>query len=208
MDENKTAENKKPNIVEIARKKRHLYLYEKLHSGTPLTPAELKELERLEAESDLPNGVVDTKEKVAKALNVSVRTVYYWAKEGMPVTPEGHYDLLEIKAWRMTQQSYRDVRDTEKDKWDIEYRKNKALLSEIDLKKALGEVLPRDEVEKGRIERIMVVKRSFLALPTIMAPLLAMREPREIETLLYEAIAEIIDDFAGERKGHNGEAEE
>jgi len=127
MDENKTAENKKPNIVEIAKKKRHLYLYEKLHSGTPFTPAELKELERLEAESDLPNGVVDTKEKVAKALNVSVRTVYYWAKEGMPVTPEGHYDLLEIKAWRMTQQSYRDVRDTEKEKWDIEYRKNKAL---------------------------------------------------------------------------------
>jgi hypothetical protein len=126
----------------------------------------------------------------------------------MPVMPEGHYDLLEIKAWRMTQQSYRDVRDTEKDKWDIEYRKNKALLSEIDLKKALGEVLPRDEVEKGRIERIMVVKRSFLALPTIMAPLLAMREPREIETLLYEAIAEIIDEFAGVHKGHDGEAEE
>lgn len=68
--------------------------------------------------------------------------------------------------------------------------------------------MPRDEVEKGRIERIMVVKRSFLALPTIMAPLLAMREPREIETLLYEAIAEIIDEFAGVRKGHNGEAEE
>ena len=208
MEENKTTENKKPNIVEIAKKKRHLYLYEKLHSGTPLTQSELKELERLEAVSNLPNGVVDTKEKVAKALDVSVRTVYYWAKEGMPVTQEGNYDLLEIKAWRMTQQSHKDLRDTEKDKWDIEYRKNKALLAELDLNRALGEVLPRDEVEKGRIARIIAVKRSFLALPTIMAPLLAMKEPREIETLLYDAIAEIIDEFAGVRKGHNGEAEE
>jgi len=182
MEENKNTENKKPNIVEIAKKKRHLYLYEKLHSGTPFTQAELKELERLEAESNLPNGVVDTKEKVAKSLNVSVRTVYYWAKEGMPVTPDGNYDLLEIKAWRMTQQSHRDLRDTEKDKWDIEYRKNKALLAELDLNKALGEVLPKDEVEKGRIARIIAVKRSFLALPTIMAPLLAMKfESRLIE---------------------------
>jgi hypothetical protein len=208
MEENKNAEKKKPNIVEIAKKKRHLYLYEKLHSGTPLTQSELKELERLEAVSNLPNGVVDTKEKVAKALDVSVRTVYYWAKEGMPVTQEGNYDLLEIKAWRMTQQSHKDLRDTEKDKWDIEYRKNKALLAELDLNRALGEVLPRDEVEKGRIARIIAVKRSFLALPTIMAPLLAMKEPREIETLLYDAIAEIIDEFAGVRKGHDGEVRE
>ena len=208
MEENNNTEDKKPNIVEIAKKKRHLYLYEKLHSGTPFTQAELKELERLEAASNLPNGVVDTKEKLAKALGVSVRTVYYWAKEGMPVTPDGNFDLLEIKAWRMTEQSHKDLRDTEKDKWDIEYRKNKALLAEIDLNRALGELISRDEVEKGRIARIIAVKRSFLALPTVMAPLLAMKEPREIETLLYDAIAEIIDEFAGVRKGHNGEAEE
>jgi hypothetical protein len=76
MDEQKNEIEKKPNIVEIAKKKRHLYLYEKLHSGTPLTPAELKELEKFE-EVDSATGVVDTKEKVAKALKVSVRTVYY-----------------------------------------------------------------------------------------------------------------------------------
>lgn len=198
MPDSKNETESKPNIVEIAKKKRHLYLYEKLHSGTPLTPAELRELEKFE-EVDSATGIVETKEKVAKALKVSVRTVYYWEKDGMPVTPEGNYDLLDIKAWRMTRQRHKDLSETEKDKWDIAYRRNKALLLEMEYQKALGELISKDEVEQGRVARILLVKREFLALPQKLAPLLAMKEPREIYTILHEAICEIIDDFAGVR---------
>ena len=34
----------KQNLADIARKKRYLHLIEKLHSGTPLTKVEIKEL--------------------------------------------------------------------------------------------------------------------------------------------------------------------
>ncbi|MBL8012431.1 MAG: hypothetical protein JNN05_01150 [Candidatus Omnitrophica bacterium] len=67
----------------------------------------------------------------------------------------------------------------------------------MDLKKATGELISKEEVEKGRIDRIIAVKRTFLSLPTRIAPTLSMREPREVETILYEAIAEIIDEFSG-----------
>jgi phage terminase Nu1 subunit (DNA packaging protein) len=204
MDEQKNEMEKKPNVVEIAKKKRHLYLYEKLHSGTPLTPAELRELEKFE-EVDSATGVVDTKEKVAKALKVSVRTVYYWEKDGMPTTPEGNYDLLDIKAWRMTRQRHKDLSDSEKDKWDIAYRRNKALLLEIEYQKVLGSLIPKEEVEEGRVARILMVKREFLALPQRLAPVLAMKEPREICAILEEAICEIIDDFAGVRETKEGD---
>jgi len=119
----------------------------------------------------------------------------------MPVTSEGNYDLMDIKAWRMTRQRYRNLGETEKDKWDIEYRKNKALLMKIEYEKTLGQFISREEVQKGRIARILAVKRSFLALPTRLAGVLAMKEPPEIETILYESICEIIDEFAGVRKG-------
>jgi len=200
--QNKQNEPNKKSIVDIAKKKRQLYLLDKLQREKPLSPAEIKEIEVFEG-SPLPPGYVKTQKEVAHALGIDKRTVERWAGEGMPVTPEGNYDLLDIKAWRMTKRRYKNLGETEKDKWDIEYRKNKALLIKIEYEKTLGLLLPKDEVMKGRIARIMAVKNAFLALPTRLAPVLAMKEPREIHAVLHEAIAEIIDDFAGVRKGMN-----
>lgn len=185
-------------LADIARKKRYLSLVEKLHSGIPLSKPEIRELEEFEAEP-LEPAVVKTMEEVAKVMDVSYRTVQRWKKDAMPVTVDGHYDLDAIRAWH-------DGRPTKGDEtegkayWDEKIRKYKAALLKIELKRAEGEVVSRDEVERGRIERIMAVKRSFLAMPTRLAPLLAMKEPREIETALYEAVGEIIDEFAGEKR--------
>ena len=199
-EQNKQNEAEKKSIAELAKKKRQLYLYNKLQSGKPLSVSEIKEVEAFEA-SPLSPGVVRTQAEVAQSLGVDKRTVERWAGLGMPVTSEGNYDLMDIKAWRMTRQRYRNLGETEKDKWDIEYRKNKALLMKIEYEKTLGQLISREEVQKGRIARILAVKRSFLALPTRLAGVLAMKEPPEIETILYESICEIIDEFAGVRKG-------
>ena len=199
-EQNKQNEQEKKSIAELAKKKRQLYLYNKLQSGKPLSVSEIKEVEAFEA-SPLSPGVVRTQTEVAQALGVDKRTVERWAGQGMPVTSEGNYDLMDIKAWRMTRRRYRNLGETEKDKWDIEYRKNKALLMKIEYEKTLGQLISREEVQKGRIARIIAVKRSFQALPTRLAGVLAMKEPPEIETILYESICEIIDEFAGVRKG-------
>ena len=199
-EQNKQNEQEKKSIAELAKKKRQLYLYNKLQSGKPLSVSEIKEVEAFEA-SPLSPGVVRTQAEVAHALGVDKRTVERWSGLGMPVTSEGNYDIMDIKAWRMTRQRYRNLGETEKDKWDIEYRKNKALLMKIEYEKTLGQLISREEVQKGRIARILAVKRSFLALPTRLAGVLAMKEPREIESILYESICEIIDEFAGVRKG-------
>lgn len=125
-------------------KKRYRFLYEKLHSGNSLTLDELRELEKF-IEPDSVAGIVDSKEKVAAALKVSLRMVYYWTKDGMPVTAKGNYDLLDIKAWRMTRRSHKDLCETQKDKWDTAYRRNKALLLGVEYKKVLGELLVNGE---------------------------------------------------------------
>jgi len=198
-EQKKQNEAEKKSIAELAKKKRQLYLYNKLQSGKALSVSEIKEVEAFEA-SPLSPGVVRTQAEVAQALGVDKRTVERWAGLGMPVTSEGNYDLMDIKAWRMTRQRYRNLAETEKDKWDIEYRKNKALLMQIEYEKIAGQLISREEVEEGRIARIIAVKRSFLALPTRLAGVLAMKEPQEIESILYEAIVEIMDEFAGVKK--------
>ena len=185
-------QNKKQNLAEIARKKRHLYLIEKMQSRKPLTAQEIAELEQFEAEP-LGPAVVKTMEEVAKVMDVAYRTVQRWKKDGMPTTKEGFYDLDEIKVWH-EQRNLDQAED--RAYWNTKILKHKATLLEMEVKKATSELMPREEVERGRIARIIAVKRSFLALPTRMAPVLAMKEPREIEAELYQAIIEIIEEFA------------
>lgn len=187
----------KQNLAEIARKKRHLHLIEKMHSGKALTKPEIIELEQFEAEPLAPT-VVKTMEEVAKVMDVSYRTVQRWKQDGMPTTQDGFYDLEEIKTWHASRNE-KDKTELQESKeyWDEKIRRYKATLLELDLKKATGELISKEEVEKGRIDRIIAVKRTFLSLPTRIAPTLSMREPREVETILYEAIAEIIDEFSG-----------
>ena len=79
---------------------------------------------------------------------------------------------------------------------DEEYRKRKAQLMELQYKEAVGDLLPKEEVEKGQVARIMAVKRAFLALPRSAAPQLVGLEPREIEAFLTERVRDIITRFA------------
>lgn len=194
-------ENIKPNIIEMAKKKRHLYLLEKLQKGKNLTRAELRELARYEG-GQLPPGVVETQSQVAKAFKVSVRTVQFWTAEGMPIMPDGHYDITEIQAWRLLKGD-RKGKGSDKDEakgWDAKYRQMKALLAEIDYKKALGQLIPRDEVEAGRVQRIIAIKKAFLSFPQIVAPQLVGLEPRQIQVIINQRVTEIIERFSQDKK--------
>ena len=81
--------DQKQSLADIARKKRHLHLIEKMHGGAPLTKPEIAELELFEAEPLAPT-VVKTIEEVAKVMDVSYRTVQRWKQDGMPTTKDGN----------------------------------------------------------------------------------------------------------------------
>ena len=190
----------KKSLAEIAKKQRYLYLVENLQRGKTPTKQEVAELEKFEAES-LPSMVVQTYQEVAKVLEVSIKTVQRWKKEGMPITKDGYYDLEQIKDWQKKRIEESEKYDREsKAYWDQKLLKGKVEKIELEIKKLREVLVSKEEVEQERVTRIMAVKRAFLALPTSLASVLAMKEPREIQTTLYEAIGEIIDDFAGVKK--------
>jgi phage terminase Nu1 subunit (DNA packaging protein) len=191
---------KQPNLIEMAKKRRHLHLVEKLATGrssTPsLKPSEIKELEKFEIPKGSPT-VVDSQEKIAKIFKVSVRTVRYWIQDGMPVTHQGEYDLLEIRAWRIVRSQRKSKKSGGKNiDWEDRYREYKARLAEIELKKALEEVVEKKQVEQELTRGLIMIKQLFLALPKQIAPQLYALSAREIDVLLTTRIKEIMNDFA------------
>jgi phage terminase Nu1 subunit (DNA packaging protein) len=193
---------KQQDIIEMAKKRRHLHLVEKLARGKSSTPAlkktEIRELEEFEKGPGKP-GTVDSQEKVAKAFGVAVRTVERWAREGMPVTSRGEYDLIEIRSWRdFKKQKSTPGSSTKKnlEYWDGEFREWKAKKMKKEYMELMGQLIPRASVEKDLIRISLSLKRAFLSLPRTVAPQLAGLDPREIESILSKRVKEIIALFA------------
>jgi len=170
---------------------------EKVQRGSALTAGELTELKKFEGEKELPAGHVDSLEAVARAFGVSPRTAERWSRNGMPKSPEGGYDVIEIQAWRSLKGSqHKNDSEDEKTQWDVRYRQYKALLAEIEYQKRIGDLIPREEVEAGMIDRITAIKMQFLALPKRVVGQLEGLEINEREALLTDRIEEIIQEFA------------
>ncbi len=192
----------KPNLIEMAKKRRHLHLVEKLAKGKSSTPTlsrpEIEELEKYEGDPGSP-GIVDSQEKVAKVFGVATRTVERWVRERMPTTSDGKYDLLEIRAWREmrrygnTKSTKKSELEDRKDAADAFFRECKAKLAEITLKKVLGELIPKEIVEKELIQISIGIKRALLALPQQVASQLVGLEARQIDILLSDRIKEVIE---------------
>lgn len=196
MSEETKTKTQATGILTVARKKRQIHLYQKIQKDKPLTRAELKELEKIE-EPPKQLGIVDTGEQVASAFNVSIRTVERWKKDGMPRLPDGKFSLIDIQNWRSIREN--KTKEDITQRWDEEDAKWRAKRRELEYKKALGEYVSLKEVEKGRIARILAVKKRLLSIPKRLTPQLVGLDIREIESLLRDQMNHVIDEFAGKK---------
>jgi len=184
------------NLIEIAQKKRMVFLLQKLHQGS-LSPTEIKELKQFEG-PHLPPGCVKTQEEVARAFHVSVRTVRYWIRDGMPQTPEKYYDLIEIQVWRDIKKE-KDKSPKGKDEdWDTMAKAYRAMLWRLQFQRESGELIRRAEVEVERKARAAAVRRALWAFVNTSAPAIAGMEAREIKKFLVERAKEIFSQFSEE----------
>ena len=189
----------------MAKKRRHIHLLEKLQRGKSATPTlsktEIKELETFERDPNSP-GIVDSQEKVAKVFGVAVRTVERWVKDGMPVTHQGEYELLTIRAWREQRRAGKrnaSAKQNKLDEWEAKYREYKARRAQVDFEEKIGTLISKEKAERELIQISLAVKRAFLALPRQLAPQLAGLDPRQIEVLLTTRIKEAIRPFSDGR---------
>jgi len=202
----KKTENKRPEarprpaanakLLELAKKKRQIYLLTKLQENKPLSAQELKELAAIEKGTiDVPLGCVSSQGDIASVFNVRLRTIQRWVADGMPIREDGYYSVLDIERWRAQTQKGTQI-NKEKEDWETKIKKQKAQLQEIELKKALGEYVPLADVEKGRVERVIMVKRALFQLPKLCAQRCQGMKPQEIEAIVREYVEDICNKFA------------
>jgi hypothetical protein len=197
-------DEKNQNIVEFAKKKRHLALVEKLGKGS-LTPREMKELQELENEEKgikeiMPPGEVDLA-TISVYLDKSSRMIRRYIKRGMPVVWDEtneitncRFKVADVFRWFY---AGLDSGEDNRSHWDIEYKKNKAKLSEIELKEKERELIPHTEHVSILKNQIRGIKAGFLRLPKYIAPKLYQQEPKIICEMLDNELRYIIGQFAG-----------
>jgi len=115
MPKNNNLKDNKTDVVAMAKKKRHIHLLEKLQQNKSISKSEIKELAEYEEGYKSP-AVVNSQDLVAKAFKVSARTVPRWIKDGMPVRPDGYYNIIEIQSWRTAREAENRYKRTRKAK--------------------------------------------------------------------------------------------
>lgn len=142
-----------------------------------------------------------TAREVAGLWGVTAQAVGLWHRAGCPRNEDGTYALKGVIGWREAR-----IREEEKSRGEDRapslerMRQARAEQEELKLSVVKGELLRREDVERGRVARVVALKRGLLALPRVAAPLLVGLELREIQALLKEQIEERIREFAGGKK--------
>lgn len=154
----KSKKAQKPDVVETAKKKRHVVLLKKLREDT-LTPIELKELERLEL-GDGPTGPDWRKlnqTQILEIIQISKYELNKWLNEGCPslsINQKKTYDCGKILNWKIEQQKLLNSVDGElagdgasTDALET-YRKEKAASAKFDLELKKGFYVELDHVHQ------------------------------------------------------------
>ncbi len=200
-------DEKNRNLVEIAKKKRYIALVEKLGRGS-LSSKELKELEEFEKSEQRPAGVIDGTVDLPTLcvyLEKSPRMIRRYVQQGMPVFRDAVGEIARFKVGDVFKWFYKkqgSEEDNGKDYWDKEYRKNRAKLSEIELKQKEGEVIPFEDHVSIVKNQIRGIKAGFLRLPKYIAPKLYQQDPKVICEMLDQEIRYIIEQFAGKQNAN------
>lgn len=160
-------------------------------------------------------------EELSGALGISTKTLRRWAADGCPHQGGGdqpyQFDLAAVVAW--SQQNGRtgergrpalgvspeDIRNgtaglnLRLKRLDADLKRLDAQRKERIERTAMGQLVPVDEVERGRIQRIAIVKTGLLSLPGKLAARLANREAPEIQAEIEREVIGLLAQFAGEK---------
>ena len=183
-------------------------LLQRIKDGEALAAHDVKLLKDFETElkarqSGTGRRIISTQKQLAEYLGRSERTISYYKNQGMPLNPDGTYDLDAIDAWIEARtkkgigQPHGERPDPgDKLGWEAVYKEMKARLAELELKKFQGELISLDDVRRQWINRIIEVKTALLSLPRKIPPLLEGKEKRDMEAILEDEVRFILERFS------------
>ncbi|MFZ7127716.1 MAG: hypothetical protein ACOWWM_16280 [Desulfobacterales bacterium] len=147
-----------------------------------------------------PQGTVNSVAGLARILGVVRGTIYNWQKEpGFPIEPDGSFDPEQVMAWRHGDRAGHIVETgevNEKTKWDIEFRRWRAKLSEVAYQRETGELIPRDQVESLLTDRATEFKKALLGRARRLSLRIAGKDAKECQRLLEVDSLQILEIYS------------
>ena len=151
-----------------------------------------------------------TQEASALVLGVAQSTLRSW--KDAPRNADGTYDLPVLNAWYFARKAAEFDGESgggEKSEALEEYRRWKARQAKLDYEKACGELLPAAEVKVEVARAAEQCKRTLLALPPKLAPLLVGRPVEEIAQEIDAGVRDALHELSeGLRVSEQGEVKE
>ena len=144
------------------------------------------------------SAIVKTQKEAAEYAGVDERTIRRWVKIGMPVVKGGGYFKALLDNYKKT--GGKDYNEEKHKSLTAEasYKDTKAKLLDIELKIKQGKLLDAEEVEAGRIKRILAVKRLLLSLPRSLAAKVRGKPQRQAQKIINDEIEDVVRVFSGE----------
>ena len=173
-------------------------LINKLDNGEKLTAKEQKRMEGIKTKWGLSiDGTVSTIQALADELGVTRRTVARWKSEGMPVEPDGTYDVVKVSNWHDLTYPGK-TKSPEEAFWETEFRKYRAKLSELSYRQKLGELIPVIEVDAMLVDRAVEFKRALLYLARRISLKGAQKDPQSLYAIVEKEAINILEIYSRE----------
>ncbi|MEW6440727.1 MAG: hypothetical protein AB1640_07280 [bacterium] len=132
---------------------------------------------------------------LAAVFQVSPSTVSRWTKDGLERDPDGRFDIRAAVEWaleraRGTAAEHTDESE-EGQRWLTALRRERALLVGLERRQREGELLPRTEIEKGHVDRILELKRSLFLLSRRIGHRVAVGSEQKLKDVVAVVDAEV-----------------
>lgn len=143
--------------------------------------------------------IIENQAAAALLLGKSTRTVRRYEKEGMPTAVKNGKKVY-IRSMLLLFAANEGKKPTQtklkKDEGSADLTQTKAEIAKMDLEIKRGEWIKKADYDRRDIERVQAVKKSLLALPRKVVPLLRDQTPARMQEILKKEVVFIINMFA------------
>lgn len=140
-----------------------------------------------------------TRNELSAVFDVHPSTVSRWvARDGCPRNPDGTFDLRKVIMWRLEDSDLEAVscENEEAQRWLTQFRRERALLAQIERKKAEGLLWPLEKIQQQWNHRVLLVTSGLTALADRLPPVLAGKSRNEIRAIIREEVRELRNNYA------------
>lgn len=145
-------------------------------------------------------GEIVNKQRLAKIIGVTVRTLSEWQKEGLPIKKNGlrgqsnDYDTATVIEWLIKRASDTDA---EMERARIRLTSAQADKTELEVEELRGNLISLDNMKYLWANVLGTFRARILSMPTRLTPQIStMKDPKKIEKLLKDSLHEALNELA------------